>query len=163
MNSIIDAEYRLSVLQANVEDASISLWRDDVAVLSESQMAQRTEHIVAATSNLLTGLCRARRDGVGVEAFNASHATLNVATARISNAVPDDNSKRLKKALRAVEVCRDVASILAGGCGYPDDVETLMTALRKNHPAVHKAVSDAVHDPWPYGDAISIDAETKAA
>jgi hypothetical protein len=76
--------------------------------------------------------------------------------------VSDDNSKRLKGALRAVEVCRDVASILAGGCGYPDDVETLMTALRKNHPAVHKAVSDAMHDGWPDGDAISFDAEINA-
>jgi hypothetical protein len=76
--------------------------------------------------------------------------------------VPDHDSEWLKIALRAVEVCRDVASILAGGCGYPDDVETLMTALRKNHPAVHKAVSDALHDGWPGGDAISIDAETNA-
>ena len=148
MNSFIDAEYRLSVLRANVEDASYSLWRDDVAVLSESQLAQNIEHIVDATSNLLTGLCRARRDRVRVEAFNASHATLNVAAARISAAVPYDDSERLKKALRLVEVCRDAASILAGGCGYPDDVKTLMTALRKNHPAVHKAVSDAMHARW---------------
>jgi len=145
MNSFIDAEYRL---RANVEDASNSLLGDDDAVLSVSQVYQHTEHIVAATYNLLTGLCRAARDGVRVEAFNAPHATLKVAEQMISAAVPYDDSEWLKIALSYVEACRDAASVLAGGCGYPEDVKTLMTALRKNHPVVHKAVSDAMHARW---------------